>query len=151
MTIKKLIKQGLKQTLHTMARNLPVGRFRPYFYKMMGVKIKGKVMIEGNVWIDEVAPEKITIEEDVTIAPGVIIVAHEGASILLRKFSYPFKTESVIIKKGAWIGAGAVILPGVKIGEGSIVGAGAVVIHDVTSYTLVAGVPAQIIKDIRGK
>jgi acetyltransferase-like isoleucine patch superfamily enzyme len=151
MTIKEIIKQGLKQTLHTMARNLPVGRLRPYFYKMMGVKIKGKVMIEGNVWIDELAPEKITIEEDVAIAPGVIIVAHEGASMLLRRFSYPFKTESVLIKKGAWIGAGAIILPGIKIGEGSVVGAGAVVIHDVPNYTLVAGVPAQIIKDIRNE
>lgn len=151
MSIKKIIKQGLTQTFHTLARNLPIGRFRPNLYKMMGVKIEGKVAIEGNVWIDEVAPEKITIENDVAIAPGVIIISHRGGSKRLREVSYPFKTESVLIKKSAWIGSGAVILPGVTIGICSVVGAGSVVTKDIPDYTVAVGVPARVIREIPTK
>ncbi len=53
------------------------------------------------------------------------------------------------IKKGAWIGAGAILLPGVTIGEYSLVAAGAVVTKDVLPYTMVAGVPAKVIKELK--
>jgi acetyltransferase-like isoleucine patch superfamily enzyme len=55
----------------------------------------------------------------------------------------------VYIKKGAWIGAGAILLPGVTIGEYSLVAAGAVVTKDVLPYTMVAGVPAKVIKELK--
>ena len=55
---------------------------------------------------------------------------------------------NILIKKGAWIGARAIILPNVTVGEGSIIGAGAVVTKDVPPYTVVAGVPAKKIKDL---
>ena len=54
--------------------------------------------------------------------------------------------KTVTIKKGAWIGARAIILPGITIGTGAIVGAGAVVTKDVPSLSVVAGVPARVIK-----
>jgi len=53
------------------------------------------------------------------------------------------------VKKGASIGSSATILCGVTIGEGAIVGAGAVVTKDVPPYTVVAGVPARVIKKLR--
>ncbi len=53
------------------------------------------------------------------------------------------------IKKGAWIGAGAILLPGVTIGEYSLVAAGAVVTKDVLPYTMVAGVPAKVTKELK--
>jgi acetyltransferase-like isoleucine patch superfamily enzyme len=52
------------------------------------------------------------------------------------------------IGRGVWIGAGAIILPGVTIGESAIVGAGAVVTRDVPSFTVVAGNPAKVIKPV---
>ena len=52
------------------------------------------------------------------------------------------------IKKNAWIGAGATILPGVTIGENAVVAAGAVVSKDVAANTIVGGIPAKIIKSI---
>ena len=55
----------------------------------------------------------------------------------------------VKIKDDVWIGAGAIILSGVTIGECSVIGAGAVVTKDVEPYTVVAGVPARKIKDIK--
>jgi maltose O-acetyltransferase len=54
--------------------------------------------------------------------------------------------EPVIIEDDVWIGARVIILPGVKIGKGSIVGAGAVVTKDVEPYSIVAGVPAKLIR-----
>jgi acetyltransferase-like isoleucine patch superfamily enzyme len=52
------------------------------------------------------------------------------------------------IKKNAWIGAGAIILPGVTIGENSIVAAGAVVSTSVPDNTIAGGIPARVIKEI---
>jgi lipopolysaccharide O-acetyltransferase len=52
----------------------------------------------------------------------------------------------VVIGKGVHVGAGAVILPGVEIGDGAVVGANSVVTRDVAPYTVVAGVPAKLIK-----
>jgi acetyltransferase-like isoleucine patch superfamily enzyme len=55
----------------------------------------------------------------------------------------------IVIKKNAWIGAGAIILPGVTVGKNAIVAAGAVVNKDVADNTIVAGVPAKKIKKIK--
>jgi acetyltransferase-like isoleucine patch superfamily enzyme len=54
--------------------------------------------------------------------------------------------RSILVKRNAWIGAGATILPGVTIGENSIVAAGAVVNKDVPANTIVGGIPAKILK-----
>lgn len=54
----------------------------------------------------------------------------------------------IVIKRNAWIGAGATILPGVIVGENSVVAAGAVVSRDVPPNTVVAGIPAKVVKTI---
>lgn len=88
----------------------------------------------------------ITIEDDVMIAPNVTI-SSEGhpVSVERRKTLEP---SAVLIQKNAWIGANATILPGVTIGENAVVAAGAVVTKDVPKNTIVAGIPAKIIKSI---
>lgn len=88
----------------------------------------------------------ITIEDNVLIAPKVSLLS-EGHPIS------PTERASLVpghihIKKGAWIGAGATILPGVTIGENVVVAAGAVVSKDVPANTIVGGIPAKIIKSI---
>ena len=57
-------------------------------------------------------------------------------------------TKEIIIQDKTWIGAGAIILQGVTIGEGSVVAAGAVVNKDVKKYVVVGGIPARIIKEL---
>lgn len=86
----------------------------------------------------------ITIEDNVLIAPKVSLLS-EGHPVS------PEERQSLVpghihIKKNAWIGAGATILPGVTIGENAVVAAGAVVSKDVPDNTIVGGVPAKIIK-----
>ena len=57
-------------------------------------------------------------------------------------------SSPVIIENDAWIGFNATILKGVKIGEGAIIGAASVVTKDVAPYTIVAGNPAKLIREI---
>jgi len=57
-------------------------------------------------------------------------------------------SKSIIVRNGAWIGMGAIVLPGVTIGEKAVVGAGSVVTKDVSPCTIVAGNPARKIRDI---
>ncbi|HRP55044.1 DapH/DapD/GlmU-related protein [Agriterribacter sp.] len=88
----------------------------------------------------------ITIEDNVLIAPKVSLLS-EGHPVS------PANRQSLVpghihIKKGAWIGANATILPGVTIGENAVVAAGAVVSRDVPDNAIVGGIPAKIIKTI---
>ena len=88
----------------------------------------------------------ITIEDNVLIAPKVSLLS-EGHPVSPEN-RHSLLVGHIHIKKNVWIGAGAIILHGVTIGENSIVAAGAVVSKDVPSNTLVGGVPAKFIKTI---
>jgi acetyltransferase-like isoleucine patch superfamily enzyme len=88
----------------------------------------------------------ITIENDVLIGPRVNIVTENHP--LDPTDRRALVTQPVVIKRNAWIGAGATILPGVTIGENAVVAAGAVVSKDVAANTIVGGVPAKFIKAI---
>lgn len=88
----------------------------------------------------------ITIEDDVQIGPKVnIITENHPVDPSQRKM---LNLKSVLVKKNAWIGAAATILPGVTIGENAIVAAGAVVHKNVAANTIVGGIPARMIKAI---
>lgn len=93
-----------------------------------------------------VSMESITIKKGVTIAPNVCIYDHDHN---MNNSGERYIKAPVVINEGAWIGANAVILKGVKIGEKAVVAAGAVVTRNVPSNTIVAGVPARIIKAIK--
>ena len=105
-----------------------------------------KVVIGRNVFINSnllaMSRGSITIEDDVMIAANVQLISNNHdpyeRQVLLCK--------PVHIKKGAWIGAGATILPGVTVGEYAIVGAASVVTHDVSDYAVVVGNPAKVTK-----
>ena len=56
--------------------------------------------------------------------------------------------KPIILGKNVWVGASAIFLPGVTVGDGAIVAAGAVVNHDVPARTIVGGVPARVLKTI---
>ena len=64
----------------------------------------------------------------------------------LQKYALTEKRNFIIIGNDVWIGANAIILPGVTVGDGAIIGAGAVVTRDVPPYAIMVGVPAKILK-----
>lgn len=86
----------------------------------------------------------ITIDDGVMIGPNVRIVTdnHDFDNRMV------LRCKPVHIKSRAWIGVGAIILPGVTIGENAVVAAGAVVTKDVAPNTIVGGNPAKFIKKI---
>ena len=92
--------------------------------------------------------ETVTLGDDVVVGHGVsFITAKHQIGKSTRRAGPPHGCP-IVIGSGAWIGANATILPGVTVGRGAIVAAGAVVTKDVPSDTIVAGVPARIVKEL---
>lgn len=88
----------------------------------------------------------ITIEDDVMIGPRVNLTSEtHPLDPSERETVIP---KPIVIRRNAWIGAAATILPGVTIGENAIVAAGAVVNRDVPANAIVAGIPAKVVKTV---
>lgn len=83
----------------------------------------------------------ITIEDNVLIAPRVSLLS-EGHPVSPNE-RHSLVPGKITIRKNAWIGAGATILPGVTVGENAVVAAGAVVSKDVPANTVAGGIPAK--------
>ncbi len=122
----------------------PHKSLRVFFHRLRGVKIGRNVEIGYFCIIDNVHPHMVEIEDNVTIAAMSIILAHDNSMYYAR--DEDVKVGKVVIKKNAFIGVHSVILPGVTIGEGAIVGAMSLVNKDVPPHTVVAGIPARIIR-----
>lgn len=92
----------------------------------------------------------VEIGNNVNLAQGITVTAlnHNFSDTNKRIDEQGVSTNPVTIEDDVWVGANAVILPGVTIGEHCVVAAGAVVTKDVPPHSLVAGVPAKVIKNI---
>ena len=92
----------------------------------------------------------VTIGHHVNLAQGITVTAlnHNFEDARKRIDEQGVSTKPVVIEDDIWIGANAVVLPGVTIGHHSVVAAGAVVTKDVAPHSLVAGVQAKIIKQL---
>jgi acetyltransferase-like isoleucine patch superfamily enzyme len=92
----------------------------------------------------------VEIGNNVNLAQGITVTAlnHNFSDTNKRIDEQGVSTNPVTIEDDVWVGANAVILPGVTIGEHCVVAAGAIVTKDVPPHSLVAGVPAKVIKKI---
>lgn len=91
---------------------------------------------------------KITIEDLVTISMRAMLITHTDVGHSpLRNREFPPSTSPVVIKEGAYIGAGAIVLQGVTVGECAVVGAGAVVVEDIPARAVAVGVPAHVVRE----
>lgn len=88
----------------------------------------------------------ITIEDNVLIGPKVNLITENHP--LHPAHRNQLLCKPILVRKNAWIGAAATILPGVTIGENAVIAAGAVVHSDVAANTVVGGVPARFLKSI---
>jgi acetyltransferase-like isoleucine patch superfamily enzyme len=116
----------------------------------MGVRNGRGVFVGLDTWLDDQFPELIEIQDGVTISFRVTIVVHDDARRLDRTEAGAGHgtVAPVRLLRSCYLGATCVILPGVTVGERAVVGAGAVVTRDVPPGTLVAGVPARVVKDL---
>ena len=93
-------------------------------------------------------PNRIEIGDDVLLAPNVIVcTAGHPVDPALRAQGLEY-AKPIKIGNGVWVGAGAIILPGVTIGDHSVIGAGAVVNRDIPANCVAVGNPARVIKTI---
>src|SRR5699024_8636955 len=118
----------------------------PPFYTNVGRNIR----LGRNVFINHACSfldlGGITIDDEVMVGPRVNITSeNHSVEVADRKTMVP---GAVVIKRNAWIGGAASILPGVTVGENAVVAAGAVVTKDVPANTVVAGVPAKVVKEL---
>jgi len=114
-----------------------------------GLKIGDECFLGDETLID--LYDKVVLEDQVTLAQRVTVLTHLNVGFRnhpLQKF-FPKMSKQTTFKKGCCVSAGSTVLPGVTVGECSMVAAGSVVIKDVEPFTLVAGVPARKIRDLR--
>lgn len=109
-----------------------------YLNKVYGMNISPSARISYGAKLDKTAPKLLYIDDYSHVAYGAMILTHDfikGVHVETR------------IGKECFIGAKAIILPGITIGDHVIVGAGSVVTKDVKSNCIIAGNPAKVIKD----
>jgi acetyltransferase-like isoleucine patch superfamily enzyme len=113
-------------------------------YVDFNVTIGDNVKIQNGVYVYH----GVTVEEGVFLGPGAILTNDKLPRAInpdgTLKTDADWEVSPILIQRGASIGAVAVVLPGVTVGEFAMVGAGAVVTHDVPAHGLVYGNPARL-------
>ena len=173
--ILSTIKMRIRYVLGRLLLCIPIIRYKQFVYKMLGVrKIFGeqggcRYFIRNprgigeyrNIWMHHnseierecflLAKDRIEIGVNSTLAYGVTILTGADPNGPYNKLSelYPPVKAPVRIGDNCWIGANAIILPGVTIGDMVVVAAGSVVTKDISSNLMVAGNPAVVKKQLK--
>jgi galactoside O-acetyltransferase len=154
----------LVELLMMVAPHDPVScHLKRVLLRWRGAEVGANPKIWRDVWIDDY--RKLVIGSNVSVGKSAMLLTHGGVTIgdevmiahavqiisaghripeagSTMRFS-GLEVAPITIDDGAWIGAGAIVLPGVRVGRGAVVAAGAVVTRDVVPGTIVAGVPGQ--------
>jgi acetyltransferase-like isoleucine patch superfamily enzyme len=137
----------MKGVLDLLARHAPSNALRVRLQRAKGVGVGASVYLGYDATIDSAYPDLVRIEDHARVGIGVIILAHSRPS----DGWLPHLGEQrapVTIKRHAAVYAGAIIMPGVTVGEYAIVREGAVVLDDVPPFSMVAGNPARVIETL---
>lgn len=110
-----------------------------------GMTVGRKCSIQEGVVFDESYCWLISLGDNVTIAPFAHLLAHDAS--MIKHLGYA-RIGKVCIEDGVFIGARALVLPGVTIGKNSIIGAGSIVSNSIPPDVVVAGNPANVICDL---
>lgn len=160
-------KSLMLQTLLAAVPRLGGGRIRREVLRLAGARIGQGTTIwgdlrvsgEGDFWRRLHIGERCTINVGLTLELGADITLEDevsiGHEVMILTTTHrlgpaehragPSRSDPVRIGRGAWIGARAIILPGVAVGAGAVVSAGAVVNKDVAPNSIVAGTPARVV------
>lgn len=141
MIFNKMVRIITKPFFEVYSRLFPVS-----YARFVGVNMGKNIHIYGKVyWGTE--PWLITVGDNVYITGGCKFINHDGGTLIFRKEIPDLEiTKPIIIGDDVYIGEESFILPGVRIGNNCIIGARSLVSRDVESGTVVAGVPAKVLK-----
>jgi maltose O-acetyltransferase len=141
--------KAIHKCLHVIMRLTPGNAIRVMILKRLGARINGPIFISQDLFINDAGrTDLLIIDKNAGIGPRVTLLLHQDFWPSPLMSLYPEQNLKIHIKEGAIICAGAIVLPGVTIGECALVAAGAVVTRDVPAYTVVGGVPAKELKKI---
>lgn len=142
-TIRFVIRRTFNYVLQTLAYNCPINSIRIKLHRMRGVHIGNHVMLGMHCVLDNAHPEYIYIDDYAALAGNNYVIAHSNPYLHFkgRMISY---LAPVVLKKGAWVGVSATLLPGTEIGECSVVSAGSTVAGPVPPHCIVTGNPAIV-------
>lgn len=125
---------------------------RPFFLRRLGCKVGKGVFIGDHVIVDENHADYIVLEDHVHIASGTRLLCHQrDLSHYYVGGDYAklgYRLGKIHMKRGSLVGMESLVMPGVTIGEGAIVGAGSLVTKDIPDWTIAAGRPAKVLKQI---
>ncbi|MGE5141824.1 MAG: acyltransferase [Acidobacteriota bacterium] len=137
-----------KKILKRWARNTFFPAWRIWLLRRCGYEIGRDVYIADELIIAEELEDRgnLTLGDRVSIAPRVTLVLSSHPNNSRIRPVAPVQRAPVVIEADVWLGAGVVVLPGVRIGRGAIVGANSVVTRDVPPLHVVAGQPARTVR-----
>lgn len=132
--------------LFRMAYHCPLNNLRIKMHRKRGITIGKHVFIGLHCDIDNAYPEFIYIGDNASLAGGNMVIAHANP---MEHFKNVIEAgvAPIVVKEGAWVGAGAILLRGVTIGKNAIVSAGTVVDKDVPDYSMAKGNPMKIVAE----
>ncbi|MFC7074176.1 acyltransferase [Halovenus rubra] len=134
---RNLLRVVVNYTIILFCRLCPSLVLKRLLFRTLGMDVGSGVAWGLESTPDVFWPELITVEDDAVIGYDATILCHEF-------LQDEYRTGPVVIGERAMIGAGAIVLPGVEIGEDAQVAANSLVTEDVPADTTVAGVPAEV-------
>ena len=160
---KKALAEGKKDVQTNHKFNLAVPFSEEYFSLMRELfynQIGENSIVYNQLTV--VCPKNVKIGKNVTVMNGALMMSAGGITLednvliaanvqLISNNHDPYDRyvitcKPILIKEGAWVGAGATILPGVTVGKHAIIGANSVVSKDIPDYAVAVGCPAKVIK-----
>ena len=151
MSFLEALERAKNAFLYKILLRFPYNKVRVWTLRKLGHACGEDVYFPADITISQVFVRnrgKLSLGDRVSIGPNVTLVLNSGANASRIRSHIQEKKAEIVIKADVWIGAGAIVLPDVTIGEGAVVGAGAVVTKDVEPYTVVAGNPARVIRTL---
>lgn len=138
--------------LRWMVSTFPLNAVRVSALRSCGFKVGEEVYIGPGLILSTMNSDDscmLTLGDRVSIGPGVTLVLASDANHSRLSKIFPEVRGSITLKDDVWLGAGVIILPNVTIGKCSAAAAGAVVTENVDEFSLVGGVPAKVIRNLK--
>jgi maltose O-acetyltransferase len=111
-----------------------------------GLQIGDGTFVASDAYLDPGHPWLISIGQDSGLSPRAIVMVHDAS---MRRHIDHTLIAPVVIGDRVFVGAGAIILPGTRIGDDSVIAAGAVVRGDIPPWSMVVGNPGKVVSDVR--